>query len=349
MRAVHTRPSSVRLALPALLLVLLAPACDAVGPGGGSAEGGGSASIEGETIEFVVPYEPGGGYDVYARLAAPYIEECSGATVAVRNEPGAGGLSATTQTFVSSPDDLRIQITNNIGLVGAQVAETDGVQFNLSEFSWLGRVSAEPNVMVVASDSAITSFEDVLAAEEPISLAATGPGSNEYINSTILPEVYDFPGEIVTGFDGGDGARAAVLAGDVDAHIQPLDSQIAMIKSGELRPILLVAKERSELLPDTPTVRDVAPQSEEQQAILDELLALTESGRGVVAAPNIADGTQDALEDALSCALENEEFVAEVEQQQRSLAPMSGQEMADLIERLLDSPTDFQELVRSAS
>lgn len=330
----------------ALAFPLLLGACDAIGSGG---TGGESASLDGKTIEFVVPYEPGGGYDVYTRLLAPYLESCSGATVAVKNEPGAGGLLATAKTFVSSPDDLRIQITNNVGIAGAQLAEAEGVQFEVEDFAWLGRVSAEPNVLVVAGDSDITSFEDVLSAPEPISLAATGPGSNEYINSTVLPEVYDFPYKIVTGFDGGDAARAAVISGDVDGHIQPLDSQISGIESGDLRPVLLISRESSELLPSTPTLDDFEPQTQDQREILDSLLVLTETGRGVAASPNVDDELRAELQDAVDCALADEEFVAEVEEQERSLAPMSGEQMADLVDRVLGLPESFQQLVREAS
>lgn len=346
MRDHYHGTSRWRLVPVGLAFPLLLGACGATNTTGGGAE---SASLEGETIEFVVPYEPGGGYDIYARLLAPYLESCSGATVAVVNEPGAGGLLATANTYVSPPDEPRIQITNTSGITGAQMAEAEGVQFEVEEFAWLARVSAEPNVLVVASDSDITSFEELLSAQEPISLAATGPGSNEYINSTVLPEVYDFPAEIVTGFDGGDAARAAVIAGDVDGHIQPLDSQISMIDSGDLRPLLLISRERSELLPDTPTLEDFEPETTEEQEILNSLLVLTETGRGVAASPNIDDDRRAELQDAVDCALADENFVAEVEEQERSLAPMSGAQMADLIDRVLGLPESFQQLVREAS
>lgn len=352
MRNDETGRPGLRLTLAALVLITPAAACDAIGSSGNGGDPGAgteAASLQGETIEFVVPYDPGGGYDIYARLAAPYIEKCTGATVTVQNEPGAGGLVATTQTFVSPPDDLRIQITNNIGLIGAQIAEAEGVQFDLREFSWLGRVSTEPNVLVVASDSDLTAFQDILTSDEPISFAATGPGSNEYINATVLPKVYDFPSKIVTGFASGDDARASILAGDVDAHIQPLDSQISMIESGELRPLLLIAEKPSELLPDTPTVSDIQPESQEQQAILDQLLALTKSGRGVVASPNVEPGLRAALEDAVGCALSNKKLIAEVEKQQRSIMPMSGEQMSSLIDKLLSPPKNFRTLVREAS
>lgn len=309
----------------------------------------GPAALEGETVDFVVPYEPGGGYDVYARVLAPYMEECSGATVVVRNEPGAGGLLATTQTFVASPDELRVQIVNSVGAVSAQIGEAEGAQFDLDDFSWLGRVSSEPNVLVVAADSEIASFDDLLSATEPVRFVATGPGSNEYVNSTIVPEVYGFPAEIITGFAGSGEARTAVLAGDADAHILPLDSQAEAIEAGDVRPILVIGQEAPDALADTPTVADYPPESEEQQAILDALVALVETGRAVVAPPGIDAPRLAALREALSCALSDDELLAETAAQQRPISAVSGEDMATLIAEVLDSPPAFQDLVRQAS
>jgi len=48
--------------------------------------------FQGETVELVVPYDPGGGYDTNARMVAPYLQQYLGATVIVTNEPGAGSL-----------------------------------------------------------------------------------------------------------------------------------------------------------------------------------------------------------------------------------------------------------------
>ena len=366
-----------RAVVAAIALALLAVACSdapaeegaspssAVGSaasegGGGPSEGGepsdagaatgdGQAALEGETVDFVVPYEPGGGYDTYARLIAPFLAECTGATVVVQNEPGAGGLLATTQTFVAPAEQMRIQIINTVGAVSAQIAGAEGAQFQLAEFNWLGRISSEPNVMVVADGSDIAGFDDVLGAQDPIRFVTTGPGSNEYVNSAILPEVYGFPSEIITGFAGSGEARAAVLAGDADAHILPLDSQIDAIDSGDVRPVLVIAREPSETLPDTPTVSDFTPDAEEQQAIIDSLVSLVETGRSVAASPEMPEDAVAALGDGLACALANQELVDQAEQQQRSISPLTGEEMAGLVQETLDSPEAFQQLVTEAS
>lgn len=322
---------------------LVLAGCDSIGSG--SSSGG---SVEGETIDLVVPYDPGGGYDIYARMMAPYLEDCLDATVVVRNEPGAGGLLATAKTYVASPDDLRLEITNSIGMVSAQMSEIDGANFDSGKLSWLGRVSAEPNVVAVAADSDFRSFQDIIDAEQPIRFVATGPGSNEYVNSEVLPEIYEFPAETVTGFESSTDARAAVLSGDADVHILPLDSQIGGIESGDMRPLLVVGKESSEVLPDVPTVADFPPGAEDEP-VLDALIDLVETGRGLAGPPDMGSERLAALRDGVECALDNEELAADADKQQRSISPMTGPELDAAVDRALDAPAEFQEIVKETS
>src|SRR5919112_1224080 len=61
------------------------------------------AFFKGKTVKIVVGYGPGGGYDVYARMLAPYLGKTLGATVIVENQPGAGGPWTASATGRPSP------------------------------------------------------------------------------------------------------------------------------------------------------------------------------------------------------------------------------------------------------
>jgi len=334
-------------AVLALALAGVLTACGS-GSGGGSGDASGEDSegpFEGEDIDLVVPYEPGGGYDAYARGIAPYLEECLGARLVIRNEPGAGGLVATNRTAAAGAGDNRIQIVNTVGLVSAQIAEAEGANFDLNDLNWLGRVSAPPNVMVVAQDSPIESFQDFVDAGSPVRFVAQGPGANDFIAPNIIGEAYGFPFEIITGFAGAPEARTAVVAGNADAHVLPVDSQLAAIESGDVRPIVTVDEEADPLLPDTPTIYETEPPTEEARTIIDNLVALGQTGRGMIASPQMEEDRVTALREGLTCALGNAELVTELEEQQRPLDPLSGEDTAALVAETLDSPEAFQQLV----
>ena len=327
----------------------LAGALAACGSEGGSASdaGGGEAErvFEGEDVDLVVPYEPGGGYDAYARALAPYLEECTGARFVVRNEPGAGGLVATNKTAAAPASENRLQIVNTVGLVSAQIAGAEGADFDLNDLNWIGRVSAPPNVVVVSPDSPFQTWQDIVESEETVRFVAQGPGANDYIAPNILGEAYGFPFEIITGFAGSTEARQSVVAGDADAHALPVDSQLGAIDSGDVRPVVTVDDEPDPLLPDTPAISETEAPDADAQAIVDSLIAMGETGRSLIVSPEMEQARVEALREGFQCAVENEELLEELESQQRPINALNGEEAAELVRAVLDSPEAFQELV----
>jgi tripartite-type tricarboxylate transporter receptor subunit TctC len=335
------RPSStlLRAAVAAVAFAVLA-AC-----GTGAAGGEKAGPFAGEDVDLVVPYEPGGGYDAYARALAPYLEECLDATIVVRNEPGAGGLVATNQTAAAGADEKRFQIVNTVGLVSAQIAQADGANFDLADLNWVGRISAPPNVVVVAKDSPIQSFADLVNAAQPVRFVAQGPGANDYIAPNILGTAYGFPFEIITGFAGSPEARAAVVAGNADAHVLPVDSQLPAIESGDVRPIVTLDEERDPLLPDTPTVYEAAAPDANAKAMIDNLVALGQTGRALMASPQMPPDRIEALRTAFGCAIGNPDLVADLEKQERPLDPLGGPETAQLVSDVLTAPDEFRQKI----
>ena len=305
------------------------------------------SALQGETVELVVPYDAGGGYDQYGRLMAPFLADCLGAEVIVVNQPGAGGLLATSQTAVAPGDGTRMQLISSIGAISAQIAQAEGVNFDVNNLSWLGRFAAEPLVVVVAPDSEFQTFEDLIAADRPVRFASTGPGSLDYITPTLLSEVYGFDIDLITGFAGTGESQTAVARGDADAYVVFLDAALPFIESGEARPLVLVSAEGSESAPDTPTTTDVPPGDEAGRAVLDSYIDLSETGRGVIASPELSPELLAALREGLQCALSNEDFLAQSEQSGLPVSFLPGEEMADLVQSATqDSPEAFRQLIR---
>jgi tripartite-type tricarboxylate transporter receptor subunit TctC len=332
-------------AATALAVVAVVAVVSACGSGSGSGGGGTEGPFAGEDVDLVVPYEPGGGYDAYARALAPQFEECLGARIVVRNEPGAGGLVATNKTAAAGPNENRFQIVNTVGLVSAQIARAQGANFDLNNLNWIGRVSAPPNVVVVGKDSPIRSFDDLVHAQQPVRFVAQGPGANDFIAPNIVGNAYGFPFQIITGFAGSSEARASIVAGNADAHVLPVDSQLPAIESGDVRPIVTIDDKPDPLLPDTPTIDQTAAPNDQAKTIIDNLVALGQTGRGLIASPQMPQDRVEALRQGFQCAAGNQEMLAELEQQKRPLNPLGGPETAKLVADVLGAPEDFRRLV----
>ncbi|MEQ3549826.1 tripartite tricarboxylate transporter substrate-binding protein [Pseudonocardia nematodicida] len=298
------------------------------------------------TIEFVVPYEPGGGYDLYVRDIAPYLASCTGGQVKVVNEAGAGGLLATSNTAAAAPDGTRVQIVNTVGAVTAQMGGADGINFRLEDLSWVARISDEANVVVVAADGRFDSVDAMRDSVDPVRFVSTGPGSNDYVNPPLLQQIFDFPVEVISGFAGSGEARTAYLRGDADAQVLPVASTIGGIRSGELRPVLVIGDSESPQLHDVPRARDLPVAGTDQRETLSSLLDLVALSRTVAAPPDLPPDRLDFLREAFACALENPDLVAASAEQRRPIGFMPGAELAGAVREVLNADPAFQQIVR---
>lgn len=334
-----------RGAVAAAVLLTTVAGCSG---GSGSEESSSEKPFEGETINFVVPFDPGGGYDTYTRTIAPYLADCLGAEIVVRNEPGAGSLLATNATAIADPDGTRIQIMNMPGALAAQIAGDEGAQFDLAEFSWIGRIAAPPEVVLTGADSGIETFEDLIEATDAVQFVATGPGSSDYINANVFAQAYDIPYEVATGFPGAGEATAAVVAGQADVHVMPYDSVLKNFNSGDARPLVLFADEVPQYHPDAPLIGDFEPPTENGVELIDDLRALTEAGRSVTAPPGMDEELLTALREGFTCAMEDEELLAELDSQERPVDFLEGADYAELVDEALDPSEEFRAVIESS-
>ena len=141
----------------------------------------GADFFKGKTVTYIVSTAPGGGYDLYGRLVAEYMQKyLPGSTFVVKNVPGAGHLIGANTIYASKPDGLTIG-TFNTGLIYNQLINTEGVKFDLTKMSWIGKAASEPRVFVVGAQSPIKTFEDLRAQKEPVNFATSGIGSSNYV------------------------------------------------------------------------------------------------------------------------------------------------------------------------
>jgi tripartite-type tricarboxylate transporter receptor subunit TctC len=337
-----------RSALAAALLATVVGCSDGGGEGGSTSAEGADKPFEGETIDFVVPFDPGGGYDVYTRTVAPYLGKCLGAEMVVRNEPGAGSLLATGRTAAAKPDGLRIQIFNMPGVVSSQIAEADGVRYDLNEFSWIGRIAAPPTALVTPTSGDLTTFQSILDAKDTVQFVATGPGSSDYISAAVLAQAYEIPYQTTTGFAGAPEATNAVIAGDADAHLMPFDSVISVIDSKQVTPAVVVADELPEYMPEAPLIGEFEPPSADGQDLIDGLATLAATGRAVGAPPGLPEEKLTALREGFTCAMEDQALLDELATQERPVDYLDGEDYAALVEEALKPSAAFAKVVKAS-
>ena len=187
---------------------------------------------KGNVIKWIVPYDPGGGYDEYSRTLAPYMEKYTGARVDIVNMPGSGGMKGAVEIFNSPSDGTYIGIINGSAMVTNQLAEIEGAEYKVGDYSYLGRIVSDPRVFVAAANSGIDSFEDLQTDGETAIVGATGLGGSTYVDAVIIGDVFGIDQKVVHGFDRSGDIRTAMLRGDVDVMWGSLGSALDGIEFG---------------------------------------------------------------------------------------------------------------------
>jgi tripartite-type tricarboxylate transporter receptor subunit TctC len=324
----------IPLLLLATLTTIITSGCDtgANGANGGVADGDTSCDYQGKTIDFAVPYDPGGGYDQYARMIAPHLEKRLGATVVVLNEPGAGGLLSLNRHQSTPAAKPRLQLMEGFSSVGAQSGHGEGVQYDLTKWPWVGRIVAEPEVVFTGAKSGYRTWDDVAAATGEVKFGSAGPGGSDFIQGTVLKDAFHAPITLATGFQGTSDIVAGLLRGDVALTEASMGTTLPLVKDGQVRPLMVIASQRAEELPDVPTPADYAGKlSDEGSASLAGLTSMIEVGRAVAATPGTSPACLRVLRDAFTATMSDQEFLGKAKTAQRPVDPLTGQEVEKVV------------------
>jgi tripartite-type tricarboxylate transporter receptor subunit TctC len=296
------------LAALALLAAATAPA---------TAQESETAFYQGKTVRIVVGYGPGGGYDVYARMIAPYLAKALGTTVIVENHPGAGGLAALNNLYVAPPDGLHVMIVNGAGAALAQLVGHAGVRYDLGKVGHLGTVSASPWIWLVGPNSTVKAPDDVIKAGRQVMWSGSGPMDGLSDGAAFTCEALKLECRIVMGYKGSNEAALAVTKGEMDAIYVSDTSANNYVKAGQNRAVATMARERSRFFPDLPTIFEAVKLDSDQVWLFDFRATLENLGRIMVTTPNLPPARLAHLQAAMRKALTDPALIAEGEKSQR--------------------------------
>lgn len=210
-------------------------------------------------ITVIVPYPAGGGADIGARTWAGLLEKELGVTVNVVNRGGGAGVPGHTAIANAKPDGYTIGVvTNDISLYKPQGL----ADLTYADMRLLGRATRIASGINVHVDSPYKSVKDLADAikANPGQLKATGaaPGVNWHIAFLGLMLDLGLSPDTVTWVptQGGTAGHLDVAAGNSTFSTASMAEATALIGSGKLRPLAVMASERLKGFPDTPTLAE---------------------------------------------------------------------------------------------
>jgi tripartite-type tricarboxylate transporter receptor subunit TctC len=209
------------------------------------------------TVTIVVPFGPGSGTDVGARLLGQKLSESLGKAVVIENKPGANGSIAAAYVAKSKPDGYTLFMGTN-STHGANPALQREMSYDpIKDFTPITRVAVFTSVIVVNPSLPVKNMQELVAYGKNNELSlATGNASGVVMSETLARQVgwklLRVP------FKSNPQAMTEVMAGRVQSMFTDIAAASAQIKAGTLRPIVVTSKARSALMPDLPTIAETA-------------------------------------------------------------------------------------------
>jgi tripartite-type tricarboxylate transporter receptor subunit TctC len=299
--------------------------------------------FKGKTVRIVVGYGAGGGFDLYARMIAPYLSKNLGAQVIVENQPGAGGITALNRMMtVNPPDGLQISLINGMAAAFAQFTEQQGVRFDLARLEHLGTVSGNPWVWLVNIKSPLNSPKDAIAAKKKFMWTAGGPIDGLSDGAAFVCEALTLDCNIVLGYPGSNESAMSVANGEMDMMYIVDTSAANYIKGGQIKVLSTMSRKRSVIFPDIPTLFESVELKPEDAALLDFHSTAEKIGRILVAPPGTPADRLAIMRQAVRATLTDPALVAEGEATQRYIDFTGAEETRKATLGVVSDPTPEQ-------
>ncbi len=208
-------------------------------------------------IRWVIPFAPGGNYDVTSRLVADPMGKLLGQTVLIDNRPGAGGVVGLEAAVNAPADGYTIVMASfTVAYVAPIFA---GKQEMLQALSPVSILTTAPTLIVTRADGRFKDAAALLAEAKAkpgsVSMGHSGNGTTNHV-AILRLELNEKVKFNVIPYKGSGPGINDLLAGTIDCFADQLTSSMPHIKSGKLRPLVNFGLNKIPDLPDVPTLKD---------------------------------------------------------------------------------------------
>jgi tripartite-type tricarboxylate transporter receptor subunit TctC len=295
-----------------------------------------SAWSQANTRRIVVPYTPGSGPDILARLMADQIAARNGQNTVVENRPGGGTVIGTEAVARAEPDGNTMLMVGNAFVVNAAMKR--GNYDVAKSFEPVCYLASTPIVFVVQGSSPYKTIRDLVAAakEKPgqISFASGGPATSLHVAIEVLKRATGIEVNYVP-YGGTAPAINVLMGGHVQAVAADYPTIVSQLKEGTLRPLLTTSAKRLAALPDVPTLTETGIVKYEAEIFY-----------GLVAPAKTPAATLTELSDSFVAALKAPEMQPKLAQQ--GLFPV-GSCGAPFGEFLRNIVADYERIITDAN
>jgi len=286
-------------------------------------------------IKFIVPYPPGGGTDVIARILQEPLAAELGQPIIIENKGGAAGNVGTDVAAKASPDGYTILFTLSSHTINPKLY--DKLPFDVErDFAPITLATLVPQILVAHPSVPANNVKELIALAKAnpgkLNYASVGTGSPAHIAGELL--------KLKTGIDmvhvpykGGGPAVVDTIGGQVQLAFVSMPAAWQHVKAGKLKAIAVTSARRAAVAPDLPTIAETVPDY------------VVDSWYGALAPAKTPPAAIAKLNAAFAKVLENPQVKERLLAQGAEAAPSSP---AEFDRRIKDELAKWELVIKSA-
>ncbi|HEY7317295.1 MAG TPA: tripartite tricarboxylate transporter substrate-binding protein [Candidatus Binatia bacterium] len=276
--------------------------------------------FNGKTIDIIVGFSPGGGYDLAARTLARHLgDHIPGhPNVIVENRTGAGGLLAANQLFYKTePDGLTLGTMDGGAYALDSVLGERSIKFDSRKFGWIGTEAPATPVCAIMGFTGLKNLQDILNSGRQLRMGATRTGSTPADLPKILNWALDTKFDVITGYKGTSRIRLAMQRHEMDGACWTWESmrttgRTMLNAKGEdqLIPFIIAKKWNDPEVRDIPLIPEVI-KNPEKLAGYKAWVAKYEFEHPFMTPPGIPQERLEVLQEAFKATVQDPKFLAD--------------------------------------
>src|SRR5262245_56827473 len=310
----------------------------------------------GKIVRIVVGFPPGGGADVYSRLIARHLGSFipGNPTLAVNNMPGAGSIVAGNYIFHSgAKDGTEIGMLNGAAIL-EQLFESPGVRFDMAKFRYLAVPVNETYVMIVARQSGLTKFSEIIGPTAKQVVFGAIPNSTLEHAPILLRDALGANVKVVSGYKGSADIRLAIDSGEIGGFFNPWSTikptALDKFKSGEWLVLAQLTDTPLLDLPTSgiPTIVELTKDETHRSLLRYGTSAPNQFGKVYMLPPGASRDRAAALESAFRKTFSDKNFLADAEKSRLEIMPIFGDVIQSIVGEFLSMPPQLKQRLQQS-
>jgi tripartite-type tricarboxylate transporter receptor subunit TctC len=308
-------------------------------------------SFSAKSVNLVVGFPPGGGYDTIARVFSRHYGKHLPGTpaIVVQNQPGAGSLLAANVLYNAGAKDGSQMAMFASSAVLEPLMDNPQAKFDPNKFEWVGNLNRDTPACGVWKTSGLTSWDDI--KKRKTRFGASGPAAVTAQHAFFLKNVGGADIQVIMGLGGTGPIVLAMQRGEVDASCGMFLSSVRGsfrqdYEAGNLNIFVQFGKKKIPYFKNAPSIYELLS-NEDDKKLAEFVFAPAEVTRPIALPPGTPASIVKAMQDAFDKTVADKEYLADMAKAQIDAEPMTGAETAASFKSITSSPKALVERAKA--